>query len=127
MAIVEDDAECGFSHFDEVSPDAHVASVSDDEELALDEELSPDEVVSLDEEPSPPGGERGTKRGARGLRRGVGWMICLTRVGAPPIVSGQWMSLSSASVGFFFSRGKAWTSSAARRVSMVGYVLSDLP
>lgn len=34
------------------------------------------------------------------------------------MVSGQWISFSSSSVSFF-SRGKAWTSSAARRVSMM--------
>lgn len=106
MAIVEDDAVCGFSHFAEVSPDAHSA----DEEEAGALEVVSLEVVSPDVvEPSPPGGERGVR---------VGWMTCLTRVGAPPIVSGQWMSLSSASE-IFFSRGKACTSSAARRVSMV--------
>lgn len=114
MAIVEDDAVCGLSHFAEVSPDVHSVVDEEDEALSLDEvvsleEVSPDDVVSDEVEPSPPGGERGMR---------VGWMICLTRVGAPPIVSGQWMSLSSASESFF-SRGKACTSSAARRVSMV--------
>jgi hypothetical protein len=103
MAIVEDDAEYGFSHFAEVSLAPHAAVV--DAAEALDVVVS-DEVVSA-------GGERGTRRG------GVGWVYALIRVGAPPIVRAQWMSLRGASSAAFFSRGKAWTSSAARRVSMV--------
>lgn len=109
MAIVEDDAECGFSHFAELSLDEHSSAVDEEDEALLDEVVSLEEVSPDVAEPSSPGGERGMR---------VGWMICLTRVGAPPIVSGQWMSFSSASESFF-SRGKACTSSTARRVSMV--------
>lgn len=109
IAIVEDDAEYGFSHFEEVSLGPHAAVV--DAAEALDVVLSPDEEVS--DEVVSPGGERGTRR------EGVGWAYDLIRVGAPPIVRGQWMSLRGASSAAFFSRGKAWTSSAARRVSMV--------
>lgn len=52
MAIVEDDALCGFSHLDEVSSSPHSCAPEDDEELSP-EELSPEELP-LDEELSPP-------------------------------------------------------------------------
>lgn len=69
MAIVEDDAVCGFSHLAELSPSSHFSAPEDDEELSLeelslDEELPPpDEDVSLpdDCELSSPGGERTTR------------------------------------------------------------------
>lgn len=62
IAIVEDDAEYGFSHFEEVSLGPHSAVV--DAVDALDVVLSPDEELSV----VSPGGERGTRR------EGVGWV-----------------------------------------------------